>query len=156
RFAASKAAVHGMVAPGIIALTEAVLRTMALGPIKVATSLALAVAIIATVAGLGTQPDTRVFSAPEPAQLQHAEAPPPGNPPAGALAGPPTLSPVMAARFELALTVFDVLFTSNRRGEAEIVQHDQGRGPRPETGPARGALLFAKEWVPNDPMSHGG
>ena len=156
RFAASKAAVHGLVSPGIIALTEAVLRSMALSPIKLATSLALAVAITAAVARLGPQPDTPVRSAPEPVPSPQAEAQPLRHPPAESRAGQPAFSPAMAARFELALTVFDALFTTNRRGAAEIVPQDQGPGPRPETGVARGALLFAKEWVPHDPMSSGG
>jgi RNA polymerase sigma factor (sigma-70 family) len=159
RFAASTAAVQGLVSPGILALTAAVLKTMALTPIKVATSLALAVAITATIAGLGTRPETetRVPSATEPAQPQHAEPPPLGNPPAGALAGQAALSPALAARFELALAMFHAAFASRPRPEPQTVQDVTGN-PRSRAGSdrARGAALFAKEWVPNDPKSHGG
>src|SRR5262249_37450624 len=43
-----------------------------------------------------------------------------------------------------------------REGEAETVKDLHRKGSRPETDLGRGAVLFAKEWVPNDPMSHGG
>ncbi len=157
RFAASKAAVQGLVSPATIALTEAVLRTMALTPIKLAASLALAVALTASIAGLSTQPEPRVPAMPEPARPQHAEAPPLGNPPAGARAGQPDLSPAIAARFEVALTIFDAFFAPKPRPAPEIAK-DVRRNPRPRevTDLARGAVLFAKEWVPYDPMSHGG
>jgi CxxC motif-containing protein (DUF1111 family) len=156
RFAASKAAVSGLVSPATLALTEAVLRTMALFPLKVATGLALAVAITATVAGLGKQPEPRVLAVSQPAQPQKAEAPSEGAPLAGGLAGQSALSPPIAARFEFALTLFDALLASNRSGEGAIVPPERGQGPRLKTERARGALLFAKEWVPHDPMSRGG
>jgi RNA polymerase sigma factor (sigma-70 family) len=156
RFAASKAAVQGLVSPATIALTEAVLRTMALTPIKLATGLALAVAITATVAGLGKQPDPGVLSATEPAQPQHAEAPPSGNPPARALAGQPALGRALAARFEFALTLFGAFFATKSKPEPVIVKDWRAERSGAGTDLARGAVLFAKEWVPNDPMSHGG
>ncbi len=53
RFAASKAAANGLVSTGVIALTEGVLRSMALAPLKLATSLVLAVALVATVGWVG-------------------------------------------------------------------------------------------------------
>src|SRR5262249_52356639 len=136
RFAAGTAAVQGLVSPGILALTAAVLKTMALTPIKVATSLALTATMIATVAGLGTRPQTRGPSATEPAQPQPAEAPPLGNPPAGALAGQPPLSPALAARFELALTMFHAAFASQSRPEPPIDQDVPGN-PRSRAGSDR-------------------
>src|SRR6202034_3260554 len=58
RFAASKAAANGLVSAGVITLTEGILRSMALAPLKLAASLALGVAIVATVSLVGAQPET--------------------------------------------------------------------------------------------------
>ena len=157
QFAASKAAANGLVSAGVIALTEGILRSMALAPLKVAASLALAIAIAATVGWVGAQPETRVPAAPEQTKPQPKDelAPPPNSAPP-ALAGRPTISPTAAAQLEFTLALLDLFFPPNRRGESEIVKDGHGQSIRPQTGVARGEVLFAKEWAPNDPMSHGG
>ena len=69
RFAASKAAANGLVSAGVIALTEGILKSMALAPLKLAATLALAVGTIATFGWFGTQPETPVRAAAEQAKL---------------------------------------------------------------------------------------
>ena len=59
RFAASKAAANGLVSTGVLALTEGVLRSMALAPLKLATGLVLAVALVATVGWVVRSPNGR-------------------------------------------------------------------------------------------------
>src|SRR5207237_6397839 len=101
--------------------------------------------------------DARIWAAPEPGESQpKEEATPRETPAASALIGRSTLSPSTGARLEVALALLDVLFQSNRRGEVEIVKDWHVRGFKPQAGVARGELLFVKEWVPNDLMSHGG
>ena len=45
---------------------------------------------------------------------------------------------------------------SNRNGEAEIGNDGPGPEIQWQTRVARGKVLFAKDWVPNDPKSPGG
>jgi CxxC motif-containing protein (DUF1111 family) len=56
----------------------------------------------------------------------------------------------------LALTLFDAFFATNSRPEPEVVQDVRAERSGAGTALTRGAALFAKEWVPRDPMSHGG
>jgi RNA polymerase sigma factor (sigma-70 family) len=156
RFAASKAAANGLVSAGVIALTEAMLRTMALAPLKLATSLALGVAIVATVGWVGAQPERPVLAAPVQAKLQLMESPPPKVPAAPAVAAQPNLIRVAADRIESAMTALDLLFPSKQKGDGDIDSDAQGPQNKMETAAARGKVLFAKDWAPNDPKSHGG
>ena len=99
RFAASKAAANGLVSAGVIALTEGILRSMALAPLKLAASLALAVAIVATVGWVGAQPETPVLAAREQAQLRPGDKmPPPQVAAPPAVAAEQNLIPAVAAR----------------------------------------------------------
>jgi RNA polymerase sigma factor (sigma-70 family) len=174
QFAVSKAAAHGLVSPWVIALTEAVLRSMVLTPLKVATSLALAVAITAAVARVGAHPETLVPAAPESAKLQPevaAPAPLPEDPAAAARAGRPVLNPTAVVPLTISSTLLDALLNANGNGWAETVKARLGKALKPgrdaapasvvralraEAERARGEVFFAKEWVPNDPRSHGG
>jgi RNA polymerase sigma factor (sigma-70 family) len=70
RFAASKAAANGLVSVGALALTEEILRSMALAPLKLAAGLALAVAIVVTVGRVGAQPEPLVVATPVQASFQ--------------------------------------------------------------------------------------
>jgi RNA polymerase sigma factor (sigma-70 family) len=157
RFAASKAAANGMVSAGVIALTEGVLRSMALAPLKLAASLALAVAIIATAGWVGARPETTLPAAPEQARVQVMDETPRAPVPA-----PPAdvaqrdVIPAAEARIESALTFFGLLFSTNRGGAAMVGEDGQGPDDEPNTAAARGRLLFAKDWTPNDPRSQGG
>ena len=121
RFAASKAAAEGLVSAGVISLTEAILRSMAVAPLKLAASLALSVAIAATVGWFGTQPEPRVVAAPEQARFQPIEEPPQPQVPAPiAVAAQQNFIHVAAARIELARTTLDLLFHSNRHARGEF------------------------------------
>jgi CxxC motif-containing protein (DUF1111 family) len=95
--------------------------------------------------------------------------PGPGNPAAPVLADRRALEPATAtdARAEGARTTPVGIIRARKDGKAEIVEARPGTGPRPDeavVGAARlirderawGEALFAKEWAPNDPMSHGG
>jgi RNA polymerase sigma factor (sigma-70 family) len=158
RFAASKAAAHGLVSTGVIALTEGILRSMALAPLKVVAGLALAVAIVATVGWVGAQPEAPVPAAPLQAELQPMEeTPPPQAPASPAVAdeqGP--RSDAAARRIKSAMTMIEFLFPPNRKGSMEIGKGGRGSRNKPETGAERGKMLFAKDWAPNDPRSPGG
>jgi RNA polymerase sigma factor (sigma-70 family) len=157
RFAASKAAANGLVSAGVIALTEGILRSMALAPLKLAASLALAAAIVATVGWVGAQPETPVLAGREQARFQPMEeTPPPQVPASPAVAAQQNLIRVAAARIESAMTTLDRLFAANRKGEADIDEDAHGPADKRESAAARGKVLFAKDWAPNDPRSHGG
>ncbi len=157
RFAASKAAANGLVSMGVIALTEGVLRSMALAPLKLAASLVLAVAIVATFGWVGARPETPVLAAPVQAALQPMdETPPPQVPAPPAAAAQHNPIPDAADRLKSALTLLDHLFPSDRKGEAKIGEDGRSPQSKPVTRAARGKVLFAKDWAPNDPRSHGG
>ena len=156
RFAASKAAANGLVSAGVIALTEGILKSMALAPLTLAASLALTVATIATFGWFGAQPETPVLAAAEQGKFQPMEeTPPPAAPAAAADAAEHDLIRVAAARIESAVTMLDLLF-STRKGEADIDEDAHAQLNKPGTAAARGMVLFAKDWTPNDPKSHGG
>jgi RNA polymerase sigma factor (sigma-70 family) len=157
RLAANQAAATGLVSPLAGALVEAVLRTMTLTPLKVALSLALAVGITATVGWGVAHRASPALLAPGPGQPRAAdEAPPPGNPAAPAPGDRLTLPSTMGARLEFAVTVLHALLKSSPKREERISRDGNKPGREPETAVARGAVLFAKEWVPNDPRSRGG
>jgi RNA polymerase sigma factor (sigma-70 family) len=176
-FAASKAAGAGLVSASVATLTGRVLRVMALARLKLIIGLALAVGITMSVSWIGAQRGRQVAAparqgaalpggetppAVQPAAPEQAEprpweeVPPPGNPIASALAAQSDLGRMPGARIEFALTLLDVLFNSNRGEEPEIVKDLRGKGSKPDPEVVRGEVLFAKEWVSHDPMSHGG
>ncbi len=158
RFAASKAAANGLVSAGVIALTEGILRSMALAPLKLAASLTLAVAIVATVGWVGVQPETPILAAPEQAKLraQGRDAAPAGSGPSSRCRStePHTRggSPDRVRPDDARSASSHRIETGRRRSAMD------GHGPQnnPETGASRGKVLFAKDWAPNDPRSHGG
>ncbi len=99
------------------------------------------------------------------------EAPTPTNPPATLLAAAPTSRPATKSDPEPAGTIREVPTVVIAKTDTEIVPIPPEPKAKPEsrTPPAmarpseslreeqeRGAVLFAKEWVPDDPMSHGG
>jgi CxxC motif-containing protein (DUF1111 family) len=189
-FPPDKAASTGLVSAPVVALTEAVLRTMALTRLKVAMVIALGIGITACLSGLGAHREARVLAAPvqgtsqpseesSPPEIPAApergnpqpedEVPLAGNPAAMTLAAGPTPSPTTAPELDAARTMPVVLFGATRKREEDQLENGQTQGPKPETvaapagakrslreEPARGEMLFTKEWVPNDPMSHGG
>ena len=157
RFAASKAAANGLVSVGVIALTEAILRSMALAPLKLAASLTLAVAIVGTVGHVGVQPGTAILAAPEPARLQLTEQnPPPLVPALPAVAARQNLIPTAPAPIESAMTTLGMPIRSNRTEKADGDVPAHALQNKPESAVTRGKVLFAKDWAPNDRNSHGG
>ena len=157
RFAASKAAANGLVSKGVISLTEGVLRSMTLAPLKLSTGLVLAVALVATVGWVGARPERPVLATPVPATLQPIdEVPPPRIPAPPVVAAQPNPILVVAPRIQSALTLLEHLLPSIRNGEAEIGKDVPGPLNRGQTRVARGKVLFARDWAPNDPSRPGG
>jgi RNA polymerase sigma factor (sigma-70 family) len=162
-------AAMGFAATPVVTLSEGVLAAMALIRLKVAALLVLAIGITATVAWVGTRRDTTVMPAPEQAKPQsRAEAPPLRNPTASLSAGRTAPAPKTGAEAKVASPMPDALFALNRKWaeiaedlhltepkpKTRLVQAGLVRSPRDEL--AWGEVLFVKEWVPKDPMSHGG
>ena len=92
-----------------------------------------------------------------------------GNPAASALAGQAIQSPTPGDPIKVARPMPDGLVGSSRqttrRSSRIRMRRDRSRQTGVAAKPgrairadeqARGEVLFAKEWVPNDPMSHGG
>jgi len=99
------------------------------------------------------------------------EAPAPKRSPGSALVGRPSLTATTEDQIELFPTVSVVSIKAIRKteDEDETVSESPPGGSRGNTAAAvareiqlareertRGAVLFAKEWVPNDPMARGG
>ncbi len=99
------------------------------------------------------------------------ETPTPIRPAATLLAAAPIPSLATTAEAKVADTIPEVRSTATAKTEVEIVQASTNPNAKTEyaTAPApaksaqalqdeqeRGEMLFAKEWVPDDPMSHGG
>jgi RNA polymerase sigma factor (sigma-70 family) len=120
----------------------------------------------------GTSPSPSNPAVPEPRKPQPSDAAPsPWDPAATALAGYAILNPTTGDPLEVVRTRADSLLNASAKREEEIVADSQAKEFEPESGAsrlnanavrsarddqARGAMLFAKEWVSNDPMSHGG
>jgi CxxC motif-containing protein (DUF1111 family) len=156
-FIASEAARAGLVRTPVVALTEAVLRTMAFSRLKLALNLAITIGITTAVGWL---------SVPRQGKPQAAPALAPA--PAGgvrAIAGRPVVAPAHVAPNAAAIAA---PLTDTPTEPAEAIAEDQpdrqakgaatppvaAAAPRDER--TLGEVLFAKEWVPQDPMSHGG
>jgi RNA polymerase sigma factor (sigma-70 family) len=168
-----------------IALTERILQTMAFSRFKAATHLALAVGITAAVAWFAkpqnlpapaaavageTKPSEKPTStAPEQTRYEAtAGATPVGDAAAANIAerpsaGTPKVNEREAAPALPADVFAGALETDDRSGNEsrtaiakpaiDPAVHEE-RLAREERG--RGAILFSKEWMPNDPRSHGG
>jgi len=162
-------AAMGFAATPVLALSEGVLATMALIRLKVASILVLAVGITATVAWFGIRREATVMLAPEQVRSQpKAEPPSPRNPTASLPAGRPALRPKTEVEAKVASPLPDAVLALNQKWDeiakelhleepkpkTRLVQANSMQSPRDEL--ARGEVLFVKEWVPKDPMSHGG
>jgi RNA polymerase sigma factor (sigma-70 family) len=115
-------------------------------------------------------PATPIAAAPQPGTLQPPNAAPlPGTGAAAAGAFRPTASTAIGAVGSSAGTLARALFMSNPEGGGEIFRDSGQGGLKPSTvvalasmrqasrhERARGEALFAREWVPNDPMARGG
>ncbi len=169
--AAMNTAATGLVPASVVAITDAVLMSMALVRIKVAASIVLAIGIgiTATVALVAARRDRwlpAAFEQTEPYTAAQAVAP--ENPAASLLAARPVFrlvpeghQEVAGSRSEAAIEfqqkldeIVKTLHILRLKPETRLAQLGAVRSPRDE--PARGDLLFAKDWVTNDPMSHGG
>ena len=169
-FAASDFAAVAFVSGAVVALTEAVLKTMSLARLKAATSLLLVVSLSAGVGWVGGvrqawAPPSMGSTIPRPS----GEAPAPANP-----------APILAARTKpevrpnvpiAAAPVFAAALSEPDRpvADVEIVAASRREVKQPKLLPAlavlqrqardeqaRGEALFFKEWVENDATSpHG-
>ncbi len=189
-FAASTSATAGLVSVGVVAVSEAVLWTMALARLKAAMSLAMAFGIGAAAIWIAVNqrpaalppPAHRLAGTFEPAthprpvtESQPKSDGPESQPPTktararSALAGRPVL--MSAPHYPIDLSPTISLLISRRgheyEGEALIELPAAESQPTAAAGVvtesqfareerARGAMLFAKEWVPNDPMAREG
>ena len=176
--AAGKAATSAVVSATVVALAEAVQRTMALARLKAAIGLVLAAGTVATVGLVGprarigvpaasdTRPPQVTTAAPRAAT---ADPPLPGNAAAAARGGSPAAGPPNGAPGRPDKIVPNVDLRSNPKGGHEILPDAPRQGVKPNTAfvlaslrqarrdeRAQGAALFAKEWVPNDPLARGG
>ncbi len=183
-FAANTATATGAVSAPVAALTERMLRTMAFSRLKLATYLALAAGIAVAVGWLGThreqgmlatsgQEKPRASDQATPRRIgvsiEQSKTQPPDNPqpprtaasleqnePQPKVAPPP---PRKATSLEQGTPRPDEHELAKDSHETILkIENDEanvaGRLLRDEQ--ARGQVLFAKEWVPNDPRSHSG
>jgi RNA polymerase sigma factor (sigma-70 family) len=207
-FAAKSAATTGLASSPVVALTESVLRAMAIARAKLAIGIAVAVGVASTAGWLGAHRNpkqliapARAASIPEHRVLPPVVAAPPGRPapesarapqrpaepvrpakpispakdkppPADLLAavvGGRALASVLAKdQFDAAEFISGGLVRSIPQSEWDRPEEWQRpAGPPAPRAAAKvdarargeqewGQLLFAKEWVPNDPMSRGG
>ena len=163
-FAASEAATSGLVSATVVALTEAVLRTMALARLKMATSVVLVVGLTAGVGWVGGHREARAPLSTEPSTTRPDRlAPPPAI--AAGPAADPTPGVARAGAYARSGAVAEP-DRPDEEGIVEVVSLEQ-RPPEPLPAMAnvlrpvreeltRGEVLFFKEWVANDPASpHG-
>jgi CxxC motif-containing protein (DUF1111 family) len=94
----------------------------------------------------------------------------PLNPDQAAFAAPVNPGIARGPEPDTARATDDMLFKSSQRREQELAAQSRGKGSKPEVAAALnmrvgrklredqalGELLFAKEWIANDPTSHGG
>jgi RNA polymerase sigma factor (sigma-70 family) len=164
-FAASDAAAAGLVTTSVLSLTRAVLKVMALARFEVATQIVLLVAFAATAARFAIHWPAPVALAAESARLEPATATePPALISAAAPARPAPASnvaersPVAQANVVNGVLIEHLAATPNVDRQPDPVSKVvlPARKKRILDEQARGELLFTKEWVPDDPMSHGG
>jgi len=159
----------GFAATPILSLSQGVLATMALIRLKAAATLVLAVGVTATVAWFSFRQETAVVTATEPfSSRPKFEAPLPRIPIASVPAAQSAHGPGTNSEAKVTGPLPDALLSLNKKWD-EIADELHLKEPKPKTRMvqaksvrstrdelARGELLFAKEWLPNDPMSPGG
>jgi RNA polymerase sigma factor (sigma-70 family) len=176
RFAPRGAAAAGLVSPAVAALTEAVLSTMVLSPLRLGWALALAIAIASTIGWIGAHRKHEVPLRAEdgsPRSLEEAEVPgarsvaglakprPNDQPrsPASSAGFPPAVQPIQSqtGSTQLALlSMMSQLIGKLDGKRKELIKELDRRKAKSDGEVARGAALFVKEWVPSDAQSHGG
>jgi CxxC motif-containing protein (DUF1111 family) len=188
-FAAKTAATAGLVSAPVIALSEGVLRIMALARLKLAMGITVAIGVTATVAWVGAHREPRAFDRPkhanprpnheapavinspthEPSRSQpKAAAPYTGKEAGPLLAGRAFMSSAKNSQKNSTDRSPDGVPDSSRPAGDSIYADSRVQTQKPASAEAAkpeqvsrneravGEMLFAKEWVPNDPMSHGG
>jgi RNA polymerase sigma factor (sigma-70 family) len=175
-FAARDVAAAGLVSAPVLALTHAVLKVMALARLKVATGLTLVVLCTATLpwaavrlSAFSANTSTKITAIAAPtaplAALPQARATPASEAAVTVFAdhrAPAPTPPPVAPRQSVGAPESDrqasapVVAVARREEPAVLLEAPAPRRRNPTDEQARGALLFAKEWVPDDPMSHGG
>ena len=163
-FAASDTAAMGLVSAAVFALTKAVLKTMALARLKVATSVVLVVGLTGGVGWVGGHRPPRL-----PASMERGRARPTGEAPPPAIAALASLDPRPSVPPSAAPIHPGAALEADRPGGGAIVAAMFGGVERPEPLPAltnarrmaleeraRGELLFFKEWAVDDPKSPQG
>ncbi|WP_406695878.1 sigma-70 family RNA polymerase sigma factor [Singulisphaera sp. Ch08] len=169
-FVASDVAATGYVSTSVVALADAVLKTMAAARIKVATNLVLAIGITATVGwvGIHQQPWSSFSLGPNPARSnresarsnQAAAEVTIGRPPLGSSIGiapkaaTPTANAVRNPDPQRDGPLVEVMNDASEKSAAQVTLLRMGRPINEEQ--KRGELLFAKEWAANDALSRGG
>jgi RNA polymerase sigma factor (sigma-70 family) len=168
-FAASDGAAIAFVSGAVVALTEAVLKTMSVAPLKATTSVILAVSLAAGIGWFGglrpawapssieknhPRPSGEAPSSAKPAPILAARPRPTARPNAPIAAAPilavGSSEPDRPAGLEIVAALMRKVGKPNPLPALEFVQ----RQAREEQ--ARGEALFFKEWVENDPASpHG-
>lgn len=152
-FAAGDAVATGLVSGSAVAIAQAVLKAMNLVRLKVVVGTALLVGVTATV---GTVSALRGTAPPAP--VARSQPQPQGVAPVVALA---SFSPAPAAPRAVPVTAAPVpeepaeeAPAANAKPQARVALASVRKPVRDEL--ARGEMLFAKEWSPNDPMSPNG
>ncbi len=139
-------AATGLVAARVVALAEAVLRTMLLKRLVTAAGLVMTAGIAASLVWVNLSQAVPVPAVPAQVQSQPKDdARRPAVPTAPILADRPPRNPTTEARFATDLAIPEVDLGAKAAA---------GRRAREER--VLGEALFAKDWVRNDPMSHGG
>ncbi len=162
-FAASDFAAIGFVSGAVVALTEAVLKTMSVVRLKVVTSVLL---VVGLAAGVGWVGGHRRAWAPAPVEKVDSR-------PSGQTSAPSNPAPTVAARPSPDVSPKAPILAAPSRDErpagVEVVEAPRRPVGQPEPIPAlavverkareeqgRGEALFFKEWGANDPASPRG
>ncbi|SIO61389.1 RNA polymerase sigma factor, sigma-70 family [Singulisphaera sp. GP187] len=169
-FAASDAAATGFVPASVVALADAVLKTMAATRLKVATNLVLAVGITATVGWVGIHQPPWGAPRTERNLLQTNSPPAPAENRAAATAiGRAPLDVSAEGSSPVAPPIPTGFPVSRPPGNGSIVKFANGAAAIPASPvistrvgrhfneeQMRGELLFTKEWAVNDDRSRSG
>lgn len=163
-FAAGEARAAGIVALSVVGLAEGVLKTMAVSPLSIAAGVLLAV-------GLGGGLGWLVWHRPMAAPPRVRDAVRVNRPASeGAAGGRRQAAPIVAQEqpaapgrvVPVALNVPASAAPTAKNGTPASASVRRSK-PSPLAAPLQvreerdhGAMLFAKEWVPGDPMSRGG
>jgi hypothetical protein len=172
-FAAGKTVADGLISTSVVGLAEVILKTVALTRLKLLASITLAVGLTATVVTVHGRREASATPAPglATAALSVQAASPAGqaafaqtetqadskmdvlgSPAPPVLPGPMALEPSNSNQKQPKPTEnSSALGVKSPSDAVPIALGQNSRGKL-----TRGAILFAKEWAPNDPMSHGG